>query len=251
MLLRSVVVALLLANLLFFAWSRGWLAPAVGPPRHGEREPERLAAQQNPGVVTVLPPKAASAAVNAAVTAARAAARACMEAGPVPDEALAAAVAALAPAGLPDGSWASEVAATLPPFVVVVPPPADTAARAAREEELRPYASAAGGVLDVLPTSRALSGEFGGAWVLARYASRATADTALAAWANPNAASAPAGAHSLLPPLKGARVASLPTGTPRHWLRVREADAEVQTRLEALPAAAFGGAGFRRCGARP
>lgn len=148
--LRGLVVLLLLANALFLAWSQGWLAPLLAPPRAAERETERLAAQVNPGAVTVLPEKAASAAVSAA----RAAALACMEAGPLPDDQLAGAVAALAPAGLPDGSWKAE-----------------------------PAASAPG------------------------------------------------------------------RGLATHWLRVPRADTVTQERLASLPAASFGGLGFRRCGA--
>ena len=64
--LRSLVALVVLANLLFFAWARGWLAPAWPAPRHAEREPERLAAQVRPDTLSVVPPTAASAAVAAA-----------------------------------------------------------------------------------------------------------------------------------------------------------------------------------------
>ncbi|MDP1646630.1 MAG: hypothetical protein Q8M01_00290 [Rubrivivax sp.] len=103
--LRAVVVVLLLANLLFFGWARGWFAPGWPPPRHGEREPERLAAQLRPELITVLPPQAASAAVSAAREAARAATEVCLEAGPFDAAGITAAEAALAGAGLPAGSW--------------------------------------------------------------------------------------------------------------------------------------------------
>jgi hypothetical protein len=95
------VVLLLLANALFFGWARGWFAPDWPPPRQGEREPERLAAQVRPELITVLPAAAASAAVQAA----RAAAEVCLEAGPFDAEGLAAAEAALALAGLPQDQW--------------------------------------------------------------------------------------------------------------------------------------------------
>ena len=68
--LRLVVVALVAANLLFFAWASGVFAPSMPPPRAGESEPERLAAQVRPEVITVLPAKAAAAVLSAARAAA-------------------------------------------------------------------------------------------------------------------------------------------------------------------------------------
>ena len=62
--LRGLLVLLLLANGVFFAWTQGWLAPLL-PPRADPREPERLAAQLRPELITVLSAKAASAAVPA------------------------------------------------------------------------------------------------------------------------------------------------------------------------------------------
>ena len=49
--LRTAALLLVLANLAFFAWTRGWLEPGFPPPRHGEHEPQRLAAQINPADV--------------------------------------------------------------------------------------------------------------------------------------------------------------------------------------------------------
>lgn len=54
--LRLLVAALLLANLLFFAWSRGWLDQVIGVPAQGDREPQRLASQVRPELVRLLPP---------------------------------------------------------------------------------------------------------------------------------------------------------------------------------------------------
>lgn len=109
--LRALLVLLIGANILFFAWARGWLAPSWPPPRAGEREPQRLAAQVQPERIQVLTPQAASAALSAA----REAARVCLEAGPFDAAALAAAEAALAAAGLPDGSWERQEALPPPP----------------------------------------------------------------------------------------------------------------------------------------
>lgn len=52
--MRALLLALLLANLAFFAWSRGWLAAAgIGPVT--QREPQRLALQIHPEQVRVTP----------------------------------------------------------------------------------------------------------------------------------------------------------------------------------------------------
>ena len=64
--LRALLALLLLANLLFFGWAGGWLAPAFPAPGTGDREPGRVAAQVAPERVTVLAPAAASAALAAA-----------------------------------------------------------------------------------------------------------------------------------------------------------------------------------------
>lgn len=66
--LRVLVLLLLGANALFFAWTQGWLDSVVGPARP-EREPQRMAAQVRPELVQILPPAAASAASSAAVEA--------------------------------------------------------------------------------------------------------------------------------------------------------------------------------------
>jgi len=111
--LRALVVLLLLANALFFGWARGWFAPGWPPPRHGEREPERLAAQVRPEAIVVLPAAAASAAEQAA-RAARAAAEICLEAGPFDAAGLSGAESALAQAGLTQGSWERQPDAQAP-----------------------------------------------------------------------------------------------------------------------------------------
>jgi len=105
--LRAVVLLLLLANLAFFGWARGWFAPAWPPPRHGEREPARLAAQVNPERVTVLPPRASGANGNGEPPA-------CIEAGPFVDTELAAAEAALSQAGVPATAWSRLPEASAP-----------------------------------------------------------------------------------------------------------------------------------------
>jgi hypothetical protein len=222
--LRALVAALLVANVAFFAWARGWLAPLASPPRQAEHEPQRLAAQVRQDAIVVLPPKAAS----AAVTAARAAAAVCLEAGPVADKDIAAAEAALAPALLPEGSWAREPAAPPPLWLVFAGRWPDAAARGTRVQELRKLKLEA----ELIEAPADLAPGL----VLSRHADRAAAEAALAQLSS---------AH---PALKSVRVVQLPAPPPNHWLRVAKADVEVQARLAALPASAVGG-GFRPCAA--
>ena len=49
--MRLIVPALLVANVLAFAWWQGWLDPWVG----AKREPERLARQIEPQVLRIVP----------------------------------------------------------------------------------------------------------------------------------------------------------------------------------------------------
>ncbi len=94
--LRGLVLALLLANLAFFAWTRGQTVRA-------EREPDRQPQQVRPDAVRLLGPHSAATASAAelAASAATAAASApsatrCIEAGPFSTAEVAAAEAALA-----------------------------------------------------------------------------------------------------------------------------------------------------------
>jgi hypothetical protein len=108
--LQRLVVVLILANLLFFAWSRGWLEELTGSRVHPEREPERLARQVHPELLVILPPGAASAATAAPASPAASGVSTsgtCLEAGPFATGAAVSAVAALQALQppLPAGSW--------------------------------------------------------------------------------------------------------------------------------------------------
>ena len=85
--LRALAVAALLANALFFAWTQGWLSPWFAAPMLGERDPARLAAQLRPETISVLTPRAASAALQAARAASAAAGEGeqCVQLGPYAD----------------------------------------------------------------------------------------------------------------------------------------------------------------------
>ena len=59
--MRTLLVALAAANLIFFAFSQGWLDGVGGIDSLGGREPGRLALQVRPDSVRLLPmPEAAS-----------------------------------------------------------------------------------------------------------------------------------------------------------------------------------------------
>ncbi len=224
--LRTAALLLVLANLAFFAWARGWLEPGFPPPRHGEHEPQRLTAQINPGDVTVLPSRAAS----AAVVAARAAAAVCLEAGPLAESEMAAAEAALQAAQLPEGSWAREGAPLLPSWVVFAGRWPDAAARGTRVAELRRL----GLEVELLSAPADLAPGL----AVSRHNTRADAEAALARLTGAAV------------PLRGARVAQLPAPPLVQWLRVARADPELQARLNDLPAGPLAG-GFKPCAALP
>lgn len=52
--LRTLVVVLMLANLAFYGWTQGWLTGVLGLSPEGDREPQRLSAQIEPGALQVL-----------------------------------------------------------------------------------------------------------------------------------------------------------------------------------------------------
>jgi hypothetical protein len=62
MMLRTLALGMVGANLLFLAWTQGWLGSAAPvPPALQGREPDRLQQQVRPDTVTVLRPRAAAA----------------------------------------------------------------------------------------------------------------------------------------------------------------------------------------------
>lgn len=229
--LRALLLLLLLANGLFYAWTRGAFAPGWPPPSHGEREPARLAAQLRPELVVVMSPGAASAAL-AAAAAASAAARlaeeaasrlACLEAGPFSEAEVAAAEAALLAAGLPAGSWQREQVERAGAWMVYFGRFADSETRRLKEEELRRLKL----VVEPVKTPAELVPGL----MLGRYDSREAADAALALVTQRG--------------VRTARVVALPPPPPQNWLRADRADPALQTRLTALKPPS--GAGFVPC----
>jgi hypothetical protein len=220
--LRAVLALLIVCNLLFFVWARGWLEPALPAPLAGQREPQRLAAQVYPERVTVMAPTAAT----AAITAAQDAAALCLEAGPFDDASIAAAEAAVAETALPAGTWERIDQQPVASFLAYAGKFADPAARRRREDELKRL-NLAFEPLDAPP-------ELAPGLVLSRHAERAAADAAVAAAASAG--------------LRGARVVAVPPGAAQHWLRAARAGTEAQVALLALQSTALG-SGFRACAA--
>lgn len=220
--LRLLLILLLLANGAFFAWAQGWLAPLL-PPMAEQREPGRLAAQQRPELITVLSPRAASAAV-AAASQAQPEALVCLEAGPFSEAGVTAAESALAGNSVPDGAVQREPSWQTFTWGVVMGRYADRSALRSAADELKKLGIKSD-ELSVPPTL--VPG-----LRLGNYSDRYGAEAAL---------------NSLVK--KGvltARVAPLPTGAAQWWLRVARADAEMQTRLSSLPPEGLG-AGFKPC----
>ena len=59
--MRILLIALVLANGLYFAWSQGGLAVfGLLPASYGEREPQRLAQQVRPNALQIKPAAASS-----------------------------------------------------------------------------------------------------------------------------------------------------------------------------------------------
>jgi hypothetical protein len=95
--LRAVALVLVAANLLFFAFSQGWLDGLLGLRSLGDREPDRLGRQVRPEAITLWPAPPAGGASTEPT--------ACYEAGPfVTVDAVN--VEATLRANLPPGSWA-------------------------------------------------------------------------------------------------------------------------------------------------
>ncbi len=231
--LRALVLLLLLANLLFFAWTQGWLDDVTGLKAQGDHEPERLKRQVHPERIVVLPPAAASAAesstgpVPSAEPPASASERgACLEAGPFAAAAAASAVAALQALQppLPAGSW-TDVKTERPGRWMVYMgryPNRDTMAR--KEEELRRT--------KVTFQEVTTPAEYTLGFSLGRYDDRGAAERALEQ----------ASQHGV----RSARVVELAAPATLHTLRVQNADALLAERLSAIRVPALG-RGFAPC----
>lgn len=141
--LVALVLALVVANLAFLAWTAGWLGT---PPAEADRDGARLGRQVRPEAVRVLTPAEAAALASAA-------AHACLETGPLPPADAAVAEELLA-AAVGTGAWSRRGPAGAAPAVASGPPGDDTAslrlriegADAALRERLAAIEAPVGGV---------------------------------------------------------------------------------------------------------
>ena len=221
--MRTLVVALLLANLAVLAWTLGLLDGVVGAGIAPEREPQRLAAQVQPQSVAVLSAQAASAALATAQAAAKAAAT-CLEAGPFDEAQLAQAEAELAQVTLNDGSVARVERQQPAVWMVYVGRGADAAALQRRRDELAR--------LNIVFEELREAAQWQPGLVLGRFEQRAAAEDALAQFSRRGA--------------RSAKVVALSESSTRQWLRAVQADPDLAARLEAMKVSALGG-GFKPC----
>jgi hypothetical protein len=216
--LRTLVLALLLANALYFGWT--WLAADAPSAGAGAA---RLARQVRPESVRLLGPAEASAALAAAGQAP--ARTACVEAGPFAPEQIADAERQLA--GLPWGSWQRNSIERPSAYVVYQGRFATVAASQARRADLAQQG------VDAEPVTQ--PADLAPGLALGRYDSRAEAEAILAGQV-----------ARRLPGAEDARITTLP-GATEHWLRVEAPSAALTSQLAGLPSAELAG-GFRPCG---
>lgn len=212
--LKALVAALLIANLAFYGWSRGWLDDVVGIPARGDREPERLTRQVRPESIVILPPEAGAQA---------AAAPGCIEAGPYTAAQAASAADALRKA-LPDVTWRDVTLERPGVWTVYLGGFSARDAMLRKEDDLR-----ASGIEYAETT---LPGENEAGLALGRYDDRSDGEKALAQLQQRG--------------IRGGRVLALAEASNAHLLRVERADAALASRLFALKLEALG-RGFAAC----
>ncbi len=225
--LRALAVLLLVANLVFYGWSRGWLDVVVGVRAAGDREPERLALQVRPERVVILPAAGGKPIAAAATPGAHAL---CLEAGPF-DAAAAASAAATLASALPGVDWADVKVATVTPWTIDLGPDAARDAPRRRDDELRRSG--------IESTAVELPGERGAGLAIGRYGDRDSAEQALAELLQ-------RGTHGI----RGARPLELSAASTVHLLRIEKADPALAAQLAALKADTLG-RGFVACGGTP
>lgn len=224
------MLALLLANAGYFAWTQGWLDDVIGVRADSQREPDRLARQVRPETVQILSAGTGSTGVAPvtvaaapAATAASAVAGTCLEAGPFSAAEVDAAASAVQ-AALPAGSWADVKTDKPGVWLLYMGRYPDPELLAKKKEEIGRMKLPFEEVRSPPSLATGLS--------LGRFDDRAVADKALAQVA--------------LRGVKSARVVELTPVTSTHVLRVDAADAALVKQLAELKTGALG-KGFGPC----
>lgn len=238
--LRSLVLALLIVNLGFFAWTHGWLRAWVGLPPEGQREPQRLSAQLNAEQIEVLQPgegetarnhalrrqgesspsapeaSAAASMASAAEASSSAAAVAtgaalCVEAGPFNPEDAASVDKALRPL-LPSGSWTRQSIAIGGQWMVYMGPYPDEDLYDRKVTELKRIKG--------LNFDEVRSGPYAKGLSLGRFTSEADAQARLGTLKQRG--------------IRTARVVTIRAAGQVHYLRVAQANESMQVTLSGL-----------------
>jgi hypothetical protein len=223
--LRALVLALVLANAGYFAWTQGWLDTFTGQRAGSQREPDRLARQLRPESVLILSPSSALPPITSPVASAvsSSVAGACLEAGPF-SAAEADAAASAVQAALRPGSWADVKTDRPGSWLVYMGRYPDRELLAKKKEEIARIKLAFEDVRSPPSLDPGLS--------LGRFDDRAGAEEALAQLA--------------LRGVKSARVVELAPASSSHMLRVDAADEALVRQLGELKSAALG-KGFAPC----
>ncbi len=212
--LRVLVLLLLLANVLFFAWTQGVLDQVVGVRSVGDREPEREALQVRSGDLLVV--SAASAAVQQAPAQ-------CLEAGPFSPAQIAAVeqAATTAQAGL---TWSRRSVEQPAVWALVMGPYPNRETLDKKVEELKRTRATFEELTAPVNFKLALS--------LGQYGSQSAANTALAELSTRG--------------IKTARVAQLAPAASQIYLRTETNDAAALSTLRNLKGEPWG-AGWGSC----
>lgn len=238
--LRSLVLALLIVNLGFFAWTHGWLKAWAGMPAEGQREPQRLSAQLHAEQIEVLqpgdtaqnhalrrraPPAEAASTPDSAASAAEAPSAAssataqqaaatpalCVEAGPFNPEDAAAVDKTLRPL-LRAGSWTRQSIAIGGQWMVYMGPYNDEELYDRKLTELKRIKG--------LNFDEVRNGTYARGLSLGRFASEADAETRLGGLKQRG--------------IRTARVVTIRPAGQVHYLRVAQANESMQVTLSGL-----------------
>lgn len=240
--LRSLVLALLIVNLGFFAWTHGWLKAWAGLPSGSQREPQRLSAQLHAERIEVLQPgdtaqnhalrrrtptaEAASAPDSAASpaeatsnaasasaqqTTAAATPALCVEAGPFNSEDATAVDKTLRPL-LQAGSWTRQSIAIGGQWMVYMGPYNDQDLYDRKVTELKRIKG--------LNFDEVRSGTYARGMSLGRFANEADAETRLGSLKQRG--------------IRTARVVTIRPAGQVHYLRVAQANESMQVTLSGL-----------------